>query len=186
MARLVYASLASLDGYVADEGGRFGWARPDEEVHAFFNDLERPVGTHLYGRRMYQTMAVWETPEAFPDPTPAVRDYAAIWRAADKIVYSRTLGSVHTARTRLEGEFDPDAVRRMKAGASRDIGIGGPTLASLAIRAGLVDEYQLVLAPILVGGGTPFFPPGVRIPLELTETRRFGNGMVFVRYRAGR
>jgi dihydrofolate reductase len=180
MARLIYSALASLDGYVADEDGKWDWARPDEEVHSFVNDLERPVGTHLYGRRMYEVLAYWERPPA--DMPAYIQDYAAIWQAADKVVYSRTLEIVSTARTRIEREFDPEAVRRMKAELDRDIAIGGPELAGQAIEAGLVDEYQLFLAPAIVGGGTRALPDDVRVDLELAETRRFGNGMVYVRY----
>jgi len=173
---LVYSALASLDGYVADTDGRFEWAAPDEEVHAFVNDLEREVGTMLLGRRMYEVLAVWETMD---DPAPVMRDFAEIWRASDKVVYSRTLDAPTTARTRIEREFDPEAVRAMKGNLS----IGGPELAAHAIRAGLVDELQLFVSPIMVGGGTPALPDGVRRPLELVEERRFGNGVVFLRYR---
>jgi dihydrofolate reductase len=180
MANLIYTALASLDGYVADEQGKFDWARPDEEVHAFVNDLERPVGTQLYGRRMYEALAVWETMD---DPAPLMRDFAQIWRAADKVVYSRTLQEVASARTRIEREFDPEAVRRMKAAAERDLTIGGPELAAEALRAGLVDEINLLLSPIVVGGGNPALPAGLRIALELLDERRFGNGVVHVHYR---
>ena len=180
MANLIYTALASLDGYVADEQGKFDWARPDEEVHAFVNDLERPVGTQLYGRRMYEALAVWETMD---DPAPVMRDFAQIWRAADKVVYSRTLQEVASARTRIEREFDPEAVRRMKAAAERDLTIGGPELAAEALRAGLVDEINLLLSPIVVGGGNPALPAGLRIALELLDERRFGNGVVHVHYR---
>ena len=175
---LVYSAIASLDGYVADADGRFEWSAPDEDVHAFVNDLERPVGTFLLGRRMYDVLAVWET---IDDPAPAMRDFAQIWRAADKVVYSRTLEAPSSARTRIEREFDPDAVRRMKA--EGELSIGGPQLAGHAIRAGLVDELRLFLSPILVGGGTPALPDGVRWPLELVDERRFGNGVVYARYR---
>jgi dihydrofolate reductase len=173
---LVYSALASLDGYVADAGGRFEWAAPDAEVHAFVNDLERGVGTLLLGRRMYEVLVPWDTMD---DPAPEMRDFAEIWRAADKVVYSRTLEEVSTARTRIEREFDPEAVRRMDGVVS----IGGPELAGHAFRAGLVDELQLFLSPVLVGGGTAAFPDGVRRDLELVEERRFGNGFVFLRYR---
>jgi dihydrofolate reductase len=179
MAKLVFAAIASLDGYVADENGRWDWSRPDEEVHAFVNELERPIGTHLYGRRMYEVLVAWET---MADPDPVMRDYAAIWRAAEKIVYSRTLASASSERTRIEREFDPDAVRQLKAAADRDLSVGGPTLAAEAIEAGLVDELQLFLSPVVVGGGTPALPDGVRVSLELLEERRFGNGVVFLRY----
>jgi dihydrofolate reductase len=180
VARLIYSTLSSLDHFVADAAGKWEFAVPDAEVHAFVNDMERTVGTYLYGRRIYEVMAVWETLE---DPAPEMRDYASLWRAADKVVYSRTLRKVSTSRTRLEPRFEPEAVRALKASAARDLGIGGPTLAAEAIRAGLVDEWQFVLSPALVGGGKPSLPAGVRVELELTDTRTFGNGAVFLRYR---
>jgi dihydrofolate reductase len=180
MARLIYSSITSLDGYVADEQGNFDWSAPDEEVHAFVNDLERTVGTHLYGRRMYEVMAAWET---LDDQEPVMRDYAEIWRAAEKVVYSRTLEAVSSARTRIERDFDPEAVRRMKAAAERDIGIGGPDLAGQAIEAGLVDELHLFVSPIVVGAGNPSLPDGVRMELELLGERRFGNGVMHLHYR---
>jgi dihydrofolate reductase len=183
MARLIYSALASLDGYTADADGKFDWAAPDAEVHAFVNDLERPVGTYLYGRRMYDVMAVWETMRLEGEP-PEMRDYAEIWRAADKVVYSRTLEAATTPRTRIEREFDPEAVRRMKADAQRDISVGGPELAGQALAAGLVDEVSLFLSPIAVGGGNRALPDDVRLPLELLEERRFGNGVVYLRYAA--
>lgn len=182
MARLIYSALASLDGYVADENGNFDWAEPDEEVHRFVNDLERPVGTHLYGRRMYEVMVFWETVDVAGAP-PFLQDYAEIWRAADKVVYSTTLEEVSTARTRLERIFDPYAVRRMKAQAGRDISIGGPELAAQAIAAGLVDELQLFVAAAVVGGGKRWLPDHVRLDLELLDERRFESGVVFLRYR---
>ncbi len=177
---LIYSAIASLDGYVEDEEGKFDWAAPDEDVHAFVNDLERSVGTYLYGRRMYETMVFWETAE---DEQPFIRDFAEIWRAADKIVYSKTLESVSSDRTRLERDFDPDAVRQLKETAGRDTTIGGPALAAQAIRAGLVDEYHFFLVPVLVGGGKRALPDGVRKELELLDERRFASGVVFVRYR---
>jgi dihydrofolate reductase len=183
VAKLIYMAIASLDGYVADEEGNFEWAAPGEEVHAFVNDLERPIGTHLYGRRLYEVMIGWETMHTLPDQTPAVLDFAAIWQAADKVVYSRTLEAPSTARTRIEREFDPEAVRRMKASADGDISIGGSTLAAEAIRAGLVDELHLLLHPIVIGGGTPSLPDGVRWSLELLDERRFANGVVHLHYR---
>jgi dihydrofolate reductase len=183
MARLIYTALCSLDGYIEDRDGNFDWAAPDEEVHAFINDLERSAGTHLYGRRMYETLMVWETDPGFTADSPLLRDYAEIWRAADKIVYSRTLQSVPTRRTRLERNFDPQAVRRLKETVEQDLVIGGPELAAHAFRAGLVDECHLFLAPILVGGGKPALPEQVRLQLELLEQRRFGSGVVFLRYR---
>jgi dihydrofolate reductase len=179
VSRLVYSALASLDGYVADEQGRFDWAAPDAEVHAFVNDLVRPVGTHLYGRRMYEVLVAWETMD---DPEPVIRDFAQIWRAADKVVYSRTLEEVSSARTRIEREFDPEAVRAMKA--EGNLTVAGPELAAQAIRAGLVDEYHLFLSPVIVGGGTPALPAGVHLGLELLAERRFGSGVVYVRYRS--
>ena len=170
MARLVYSVIASLDGYVADENGDFDWATPDEDVHAFVNDLERPLGTYLYGRRMYETMVVWEHPETFPDLSPALEDYARIWQAADKVVYSTTLPAIASAKTRLERSFDPDAVREMKATATRDLSVGGPGLAAEAIEAGLVDEYQLLLVPVVVGGRHPG-PPRRRAYVARTGGR---------------
>ena len=180
MAKLIYAVLMSLDGYVADEDGNFDWAEPDPEVHAFVNDLERPIGTNLYGRRLYEVMVAWET---LTDEQPFIKDYADIWRAADKIVFSKTLDTVSSERTRIERNFDPEAIREMKAAADRDIGVGGPTLAAHAIRAGLVDEIGLFVAPMVVGGGTRALPNEVRFPLELLDERRFGNGVVYLRYR---
>jgi len=183
MAKLIYSALASLDGYVADEDGNFDWAQPSEEVHLFVNDLERPIGTHLYGRRMYEVMAYWETGDALADQPPVIRDYAKIWRAADKIVYSKTLAEVSSARTRIEHDFDIDAVRQLKATADRDIGVGGAELAGQAIRAGLVDELHLFLAAVLVGGGKRSLPDDVRLELELLDERRFANGVVHLHYR---
>jgi dihydrofolate reductase len=183
VAKLIYATIASLDGYVADEDGKFDWAMPDEEVHAFVNDLERPLGTHLYGRRLYEVMIGWETMHTLPDQTPLALDFAAIWQAAEKVVYSRTLETVSSARTRIERDFAPDAVRQMKAEADRDISIGGATLAGEAIKAGLVVELHLMVNPIVVGGGTPSLPDGVRWELELLDERRFANGVVYLRYR---
>ena len=182
MAKLIYSAITSLDGYVADEGGNFDWAEPDEEVHAFVNDLERPVGTYLYGRRMYEVMVYWET-IALADEPPVIQDYAAIWQAADKIVYSKTLETPSSARTRIEREFDPEAVGQLKAAAERDITVGGADVAAQAIKAGLVDECHLFLAPIVVGGGTRALPDKVRVKLELLDERRFRNGMVYLRFR---
>jgi dihydrofolate reductase len=184
MARLIYTAIASLDGYVEDREGKFDWAEPDEEVHAFVNDLERPVGTYLYGRRMYETMAVWETDPIFAEHSPVTRDFAEIWKAADKIVYSRTLETPFTARTRIERDFDADAVRRIKAASGSDLTVAGAELAASAFRAGLVDECRLLLAPVLVGGGKRALPEDVRLKLDLLDERRFGSGMVFLRYRA--
>jgi dihydrofolate reductase len=182
-AKLIYAAIASLDGYVEDEEGKFDWAAPDEEVHAFVNDLERPIGTYLYGRRMYETMVYWETAGTGPDQPAVIRDYAEIWQAAEKVVYSRTLQTVSSARTRIEREFDPDAIRRLKESAAADITIGGAELASEAIAAGLVDECHLFLGPVLVGGGKRALPDGVRAQLELLDERRFRSGVVHLHYR---
>jgi dihydrofolate reductase len=183
MAKLIYSAITSLDGYIADEDGNFDWAAPDEEVHSFVNDLERPVGTYLYGRRMYEVMAYWETAHTLADQRPVVEDFAEIWQAADKVVYSKTLETVSSARTRIERDFDPEAIRQLKASAGRDITVGGPDLAAQAIKAGLVDEYHLFLAPVVVGGGKQAFPNGVRAKLELLDERRFGNGVVHLHYR---
>jgi dihydrofolate reductase len=183
VAELIYSAITSLDGYVADEEGNFDWAAPDDEVHAFVNDLERPIGTYLYGRRMYEVMRYWETAHTVADQPSTVRDYAELWRAADKVVYSKTLQEATTARTRIERDFDPQAIREMKATADRDLSVGGPGLAARAIEAGLVDEFLRFVAPIVVGGGTRWLPEGVRIELELGDERRFGGGVVFLRYR---
>jgi dihydrofolate reductase len=175
--------IASLDGYIADEDGNFDWAEPDEEVHTFFNGLARPVGTYLYGRRMYEVMVYWETAHALPDRPPVEHDFAEIWQAADKIVYSKTLETLSSAKTRLERDFDPEAVRQLKASAGRDLTVGGPDLAAQAFKAGLVDECHLFLAPMVVGGGNQALPDHLRLRLELLDERRFGNGMVYLRYR---
>lgn len=182
MAKLIYSAITSLDGYIEDEDGKFDWSAPDEEVHTFVNDLERPIGTYLYGRRMYDVMVAWET-LALADQPPFMRDFAEIWRAAEKIVYSRTLVTVSSARTRIERDFDPDALRALKSSAGRDITVGGPELAAQAFRAGLVDECHLFVAPIVVGGGKQSLPDKVRLRLELLDERRFGNGTVHLRYR---
>ena len=182
MAKLIYSAITSLDGYVADSDGRFDWAEPDEEVHSFINELERPVGTYLYGRRMYETMVVWESAEMVAGQPRYVQDFAEIWRAAEKVVYSRTLEAVTSARTRIERRFDSEAVRQMKASAACDIGVGGPELAGQAIRAGLVDECQMFVGPIVVGGGKRALPDDVRVELELSDERRFRSGVVFLRY----
>jgi dihydrofolate reductase len=174
---LIYTAIASLDGCIEDENGKFDWSKPSDEVHRFVNDLERPIGTYIYGRRMYEVMVPWET---IDDPSPVMQEYAQIWRAADKIVYSRTLDAVSSARTRIEREFDAEAVRGMKASA--DISVGGSELAAHAFRAGLVDEVRLLLSPIAVGGGKRALPVPVR--LELLDERRFSNGVVYLRYRA--
>jgi dihydrofolate reductase len=182
MAKLIYTAIASLDGYIADEGGKFDWAEPDEEVHTFVNDLEGRIGTYLCGRRLYEVMVAWETIPLADQPR-FIRDYAEIWRAADKIVYSRTLEAPASARTRIERDFNPEAVRELKAAGDRDLSVGGPELAAQAFKAGLVDECHLFLAPIVVGGGKRALPHGVRLPLELLDERRFGNGTVYLYYR---
>ena len=182
-AKLIYAAIASLDGYIEDADGSFAWSAPDAEVHAFVNDLERSVGTCLYGRRMYETMVYWETAPTSGEGESIAHDYAAIWQASDKVVYSTTLASTSSARTRIERAFDPDAVRQLKAGAERDISIGGPALAAQALAAGLVDELHLLLSPIVVGGGKPALPDGLRVALELLDERRFANGVVGLHYR---
>jgi dihydrofolate reductase len=183
MAKLIYSAISSLDGYIADEEGNFDWAVPDEEVHGFINDLERPLGTYLYGRRMYEVMRYWETAQAVTDQPPVMRDFAEIWQAADKIVYSRTLEVVSTTKTSIERDFDPEAVRRMKESSERDMSVSGPELATHAFGAGLVDECHLFLAPIVIGGGKRALPEGVRVVLELLDERLFGNGMVYLHYR---
>ena len=180
---LIYAMIASLDGYVEDEEGNFDWSTPDDEVHAFVNDLERPIGTQLYGRRMYETMVFWETASAGADEPAVFSDYAGIWRAAEKIVYSRTLQAVSSARTRIEREFDRDAIRRLKESSGADIAIGGAELAGHAFGAGLVDECHLFLCPIVVGGGKRALQDNVRAQLELLDERRFRNGVVHLHYR---
>ena len=180
MASLIYSAIASLDGFVEDEQGKFDWAAPDEEVHAFVNDLERPVGTYLYGRRMYETMVYWETDD---DQAAVTRDFAEIWRAAEKVVYSRTLQTVSSERTRIEREFDAAAIKRLKESSGSDISIGGAGLAGQAIAEGLVDECHLFLGPVLVGGGKRALPVGVHAQLELLDERRFRSGVVYLHYR---
>ena len=182
MARLIYSAIMSLDGYTADADGRFEWAAPDEEVFAFVNELERPVGTYLYGRRMYETMRYWETAHTLAEQSPVGLDFARIWQAADKIVYSTTLQEPATARTRVERAFDPTQVRKLKEAASRDVTVAGAHLAAQAIAAGLVDEYQLFLVPAVVGGGTRALPDQVRLNLALAQERTFGRGTVYLRY----
>jgi dihydrofolate reductase len=183
MAKLIYAAIASLDGYIEDESGKFDWAVPDEEVHAFINDLERSVGTYLYGRRMYETMIGWETDHTLADQSPLMRDFAQIWQSADKIVYSKPLDAAATTRTRIERDSDPKAVRQIIASAERDITVGGPTLAQHAFKAGLVDECHLYIVPVLVGGGKQCLPSNVRLNLELLNVHHFANGTVHLRYR---
>jgi dihydrofolate reductase len=183
LVRLIYSAISSLDGFIEDADGGFNWAAPDDEVHAFINDLERAVGTYLFGRRMYETLMVWETDPALVAGSPISRDYAAIWAAADKIVFSRMLEKVSTHRTRLERDFDPQVVRQLKSAASQDISIGGPTLAAHAFRSGLIDECHLFIAPVIVGGGKPSLPADMRVDLSLLDQRRFAGGMLFLRYR---
>ncbi|SEK50572.1 dihydrofolate reductase family protein [Streptacidiphilus jiangxiensis] len=185
MARLVYSAITSLDGYVEDVEGRIAWSAPDDEVHAYINDLERPIGTYLYGRRMYETMAPWEDVFADGDLPGLTQEFATIWRAAEKVVYSRTLYEAATVGTRIEREFDPEAVRALKEAAKRDLSIGGAELAGVALKAGLVDECHLFLQPIVLGGGKRALPEGFRARLELVAERRFRSGVVHLHYRLG-
>lgn len=182
MGKLIYSMITSLDGFVSDADGNFGWGAPEEESHRFVNEYSRSIGTYLYGRRMYETLVYWETAHTLPDQPPYILEYARIWQATDKIVYSTTLDEVASERTRIERTFDPEVVRRLKATSDLDITVDGPHLAAQAIRAGLVDEYRLLFGPAIVGGGNPFFPPGVRIDLDLLDERRFGNGVLYLRY----
>jgi dihydrofolate reductase len=182
MAHLIYSAITSLDGYIEDRAGKFDWAMPDDEVHSYINNLERAAGTHLYGRRLYETMMGWETDLGLAALPPIYRDFAEIWKAADKIVYSRTLEAVSTRRTRIERNFDPEAIKQLKAAVNHDILIGGPDLAAHAFRSGLIDECHLFLTPIIVGGGKQSLPDKVRLELNLLEERRFGNGMVHLHY----
>jgi dihydrofolate reductase len=183
MAKLIYSTITSLDGYTTDPDGDIDWGAPDAEVHAFVNDLEREVGTYLYGRRMYDTMRYWETAHELPGQDAVSLDYTRIWQAADKIVYSASLQEPVTARTRIERDFDPEAVRKLKAAAQRDLSVGGPHLAAQAIRAGLVDQFQQFIVPVVLGGGTRWLPDGVRLDLELANEHRFGGGVVYLCYR---
>jgi dihydrofolate reductase len=183
VSKLIYSMIASLDGYVADAAGKFDWAEPDEQVHAYANELQRTVGTNLYGRRMYEVMSAWETLGAHGDEPAYIEEFGELWRASDKVVYSTTLGSMNAARTRLERAFEPDAVLRMKDELVGDIAIGGPTLAASAIAAGLVDAYQLFVVPVVVGGGLRCLPEGIRLDLQLVDQRRFDNGTVYMSYR---
>ena len=182
MAKLICTALTSLDGYIADEHGEFDWSAPDQDVHAFINDLERPIGTYLYGRRLYEVMVFWETAAAQPNQPPVGLDYAKLWQAADKIVYSTTLQTASSARTRIERTFDPNAVQAMKDAAERDLSIGGPALAAYAFRAGLVDEVRLFVSPLAVGAGNAFLPDRLWLNLQLQDERRFDNGVVYLRY----
>jgi dihydrofolate reductase len=183
MARLIYSAIASADGYVEDAGGSFGWAAPDEELHRFVNELQRPVGTYLYGRRMYQTMLYWETAHQVPGQPSYVQDFTRLWQAADKIVFSATLATASSARTRIERTFSPGMIRQLKQAADRDMTVSGASLAGQALTAGLVDELQLFLVPVIVGGGKPALPAGARLDLELLDTRSFAGGGVYLRYR---
>lgn len=183
MAKLIYSGIMSLDGYVADRDGKFDWSQPDAEVHTFVNELERSVGTHLFGRRMYEVMAAWEDTDAFTAEPDYIQEFARLWKEADKVVFSRTLATPFTQRTRIEREFNADAVRQLKADAGQDLAVGGPDLAASAIRAGLVDEFHVFVTPVAVGGGKKCFPEDARLRLELLEERRFGNGVVYLRYR---
>jgi dihydrofolate reductase len=183
VGKLIYSAITSLDGYIEDEDGHFDWAAPDEEVLSFVNELERPIGTYLYGRRMYETMAGWETDEFIGNRQPAMVDFAEIWRAADKVVFSTTLESVSSARTTIEATFDPDVIQEMKSSAKRDLTVGGAELAAHAFRAGLIDECHLLLNPIVVGGGKQALPSKNRARLELLDEGRFGNGVVHLHYR---
>ncbi len=183
VAKLIYSAIASLDGYIEDKHGNFEWAAPDDEVHAFINDLERPIGTYLYGRRMYETMVYWETVGTGGDESPASRDFAKLWRAAEKIVYSKTLQTPASARTRIERAFEPAAIKKLKESSTRDITVGGAELGGQGLAAGLVDECHLFLGPIVVGGGKRALPDDVRVPLELLDEHRFRSGVVHLHYK---
>jgi dihydrofolate reductase len=183
VAKLIYNAIASLDGFIEDAEGKFDWAAPDDEVHAFVNELQRPIGTYLLGRRMYETLVFWESPPDLEHQPSVAQEFAEIWRDMDKVVYSRTLSTPSTARTRIERDFDVEAIRHLKATASRDLAVGGPELAGQAIAAGLVDELELFLVPVLVGGGKRALPNGVRVGLELLDERRFVSGAAYLRYR---
>ncbi len=183
MAKLIFFAITSLDGYMEDAEGRFDWGAPDEEVSSFVNGLERSIGTSLFGRRMYEVMVYWESVGPSDLETQAERDFAELWRSQDKIVYSASLDTVSSAKTRLERTFDPSMIEKMKSSQERDIAVGGPNLAGQAFKAGLVDEYHLVLMPIILGGGKPALPSNVRLELELLNERRFSSGVVFLQYR---
>ena len=182
MGKLIYSMITSVDGYVSDRDGNFGWGAPEEETHRFMNDRMRELGTYLYGRKMYEVMSYWETAHTVPGQPDFAVECAHIWQAAEKVVYSTTLDEVTTGRTRLEREFDPDVVRKLKDESDSDLSIDGPDLAAQAIRAGLVDEFQLIIGPAVVGGGHRFFPADIRADLDLLDTRRFDNGVMFLRY----
>ena len=183
MAELHYTAITSLDGYMSDTEGNFDWAFPSAEVHHFANELDRSTGTFLLGRRMYEVMSFWEDPDLLHSAEPELREYAAVWAQADKIVYSPSLESVSTQKTTLERRFDPEAVRKLKAESPRDLSIGGPTLAAHALHAGLVDQVKLLVNPVIIGGGTSALPDGLKMHLELVNERRFENGVVFLDYR---
>lgn len=182
LGNLIYSMITSLDGFVSDPKGNFEWGAPDEETHEFINQQAKSIGTYLFGRRMYDMMVYWETAHLEPDEPPAILEYARSWQAANKFVYSTTLNEVATRRTRIERTFDPEAVRKLKAGSELDLSVSGPHLAAQAIRAGLVDEYKRYIAPVTVGGGNPFFPSDLRLDLELRDEHRCGNGVVFLHY----
>jgi dihydrofolate reductase len=182
-AKLIYASNMSLDGWTEDARGALGWAPPDDDVFVRITELMRSTGTYLYGRRMYDAMAVWETDPTLADQSDLMADYATVWQAADKVVYSSTLAAPRTANTRLERDFDPGAVRELKAAAGRDLLVGGPNLAAQALAAGLVDEVALFVWPVVLGGRTPALSTGTRVELVLDDEHRFASGVVHLRYR---
>lgn len=182
MGKLIYSAIASLDGYVEDAHGRFDWAAPDEEVHAFANDLERSIGTAIYGRRMYETMVFWETAGVDDDAPEVIRDYASLWRGTDKVVISRTLEAATSERTRIERDLDPVAIRRLADGSQKDVSIGGAELAGQALAAGIVDELHLLLVPVVVGGGKRALPDGVTAQLRLIETKGLSGGVVYAHH----
>ena len=184
MGKLIYSMITSLDGFVSDRNGEFAWGTPDNDLHAFIKEHFASIGTYLYGRRMYETMVYWETADQLPDEPAVVGEYARVWQAADKVVYSTTLERVASGRTRIERSFEPEDVRALKDASERDISIDGPHLAAQAIQAGLVDEYQLIVAPTIVGGGNRFFPEGFQADLTLLDERRFDHGFLFLRYAA--
>lgn len=185
MGKLIYSAITSLDGYIADAAGNFDWGEPDAEVHSYLNDLERSAGVHLYGRKLYEVLAVWEEFYEKPDLPEVYRDYATLWHHAQKVVFSRTLTEVNTPRTSLERSFDPEALRRLKAQTPGDLVIGGAELAGQALMAGLVDELNLVIPPVLLGGGKRALPKNFSTTLELAVQRQFANGVVHLGYRVG-
>jgi len=183
MASLIYSTIMSLDGYVADAQGNFDWAEPDEQVHSLINDLQRSIGTYLLGRKMYEVLIAWDNADALANAPTYMQDFAKMWQAVDKVIYSQTLDSVSSARARIERNFDPRAVQQMKIQVDADISVGGPSLADHAFKAGLVDECHFFVAPVVIGGGTQALPNNVRLPLRLLDERRFESGMVYLRYR---